>query len=448
MTDIRTLAGSFRRYPDPESSTDPAVSALIGHLRTLSAGPSMRADFRSELHAQLVAVTPRLVAEGVADDEAAPTGRFHSGWRWLHTRASLMSMRRPIAVVGSLMVVFALLLTGAVWMSSRTLPGDSLYGLKRASENVQLSLISGDGARGREYLSLATKRAKEVSSLLSKSAAFAVGTGPQAMSGLNSHTAGLIADTLAAADSDLRSGSRLLTGQAVHNTSNGPLVTLRGWAPGQVARLHVVVNRVAAGSLHQRALASEQLVQRVLERANRLSRNIGCSCLRGTSTDDLGPLPCQSACNPPVPVTTPNPGTKPAPTGVPSIPPTSSPGRVTSPATSPASRPSGAATLPPIPGLPGSGGASTGHTSGAPSGTGGLSAQPPSSSPVSPDHRRQLRVAGHAGSDRPGTGLVRPEPAPVTTHTLSVSRRLPRGQLWQPEAPRGTAWPRRRWTTH
>ncbi len=388
MTDIRALAGRFRRHPDPESSTDPVISALIGHLHALPAGPSMRADFRAELHAQLVAVTPRLVAEGVADVEASPADRFHSGWRWLRTRASRMPMRRPIAVVGSLVVVFALLLTSAVWISSRTLPGDSLYGLKRASENVQLSLISGDGARGREYLSLARKRANEVSSLLSKSSAFALGTGPQAMGGLNPHTASLIADTLSAADNDLRNGTRLLTGQAVHNTSNGPLITLSGWAPSQVARLRAIVNRVPAGSVRQRALASEQLAQRVLERADRLSRDIGCTCLRATSTDDLGPLPCQSACNPQAPPSTPNPGTKPAPSGIPSIPPTSSPGRVSGPATTPPSRSGGAATIPPIPGLPGSGAttgrSSGGRTSGAPSGTGGLPTQPPPGLPSAP----------------------------------------------------------------
>ncbi len=163
MADFRALAGRLRRYPDPESSTDPVVSALIGHLRALPAGPSMRADFRAELRAQLVAATPRLVAEGVAaDDSPATTDRLRAAWQSLRAGASRIPMRRPLAVVGSLVVIFGLLLAGAVWMSSRTLPGDSLYGLKRASENVQLSLISGDGARGREYLSLAKKRASEV----------------------------------------------------------------------------------------------------------------------------------------------------------------------------------------------------------------------------------------------------------------------------------------------
>jgi hypothetical protein len=341
MADIRALAGRFGHYPDPESSTDPVISALIGQLRALPAGPALRADFRSELHAQLVAVTPRLVAEGVASPDVAAKHRtpVQRGWGRLRTAASRMPMRRPLAVVASLVVVFGLLLSGAVWLSSHTLPGDSLYGLKRASENVQLSLISGDGARGREYLALAKRRVNEATSLLSKASASAAGVGPQAAGGVNPHTASLVAATLSAADADLRNGSRLLTGQAVHNTSDGPLKTLSSWSPHQIARLRVVADRVPSGSLHHRVLASEQLAQRVLDRAHRLAVDLGCNCLRSTSSDDLGPLPCQGVCNPVQPAT-PGPGTTPSPAPRPSVAPSSSGGTVTRPSTS-------APTLPP-----------------------------------------------------------------------------------------------------
>ena len=385
MADFRALAGRLRRYPDPETSTDPVVSALIGHLRALPAGPSMRADFRAELRAQLVAATPRLVAEGVAaDDSPATTDRLRAAWQSLRAGASRIPMRRPLAVVGSLVVIFGLLLAGAVWMSSRTLPGDSLCGLKRASENVQLSLISGDGARGREYLSLARKRASEVTSLLSKASASAAGAGPQASGGINEHAASLVADTLDAADSDLRNGTRLLTGQAVHNTSNGPLATLSAWAPGQIARLSAAADRIPAGSLHQRAVASKQLAERVFERANQLSRDMGCNCLRSTSTDDLGPQPCQGACNP-APAKSPNPGTKPGQSPMPSVAPSSSPGRVGGPTSAPRSQSTGPLGPPTVSGSPPTGQSGAGGTTGrSSSGLPGLPSPPgnPSSGPI------------------------------------------------------------------
>src|SRR5690348_11712642 len=177
MADLRSFVAALRRYPDPLASGDPMVGALVARLSSLPSQPSP--GFREELRAQLVAVAPRLVAEGLATDPGAdsatvrPNGRVHAAWR----RAPF---RRPLAVVGTLVVIFAVLLTGAVWLSSGTLPGDSLYGLKRASENVQLSLTSGDSARGKEYLTLAKRRVNEVSKLLSKASALAVGSGANA----------------------------------------------------------------------------------------------------------------------------------------------------------------------------------------------------------------------------------------------------------------------------
>src|SRR5439155_23146175 len=61
------------------------------------------------------------------------------------------ALRRPLVAIASAAAVLVLLLGVAVWMSSSSLPGDSLYGVKRASENVQLSLASGDAEKGRTY---------------------------------------------------------------------------------------------------------------------------------------------------------------------------------------------------------------------------------------------------------------------------------------------------------
>ncbi len=161
MIDIRTLVSNgLRRYPDPDVSADPLIRTIVGQLRALPT-PAPSPGFREELRAQLIAVTPRLVAEGVTAGRPARTARKPH-----RATAPRVPIRRPAAVMGTLLLLFVMLLAGGVWMSSHTLPGDSLYGLKRASENVQLSLTGGDGARGRQYLALAKKRANEVSGLL------------------------------------------------------------------------------------------------------------------------------------------------------------------------------------------------------------------------------------------------------------------------------------------
>jgi hypothetical protein len=296
MADRHSLAAALRRYPDPVASADPVLSTLVTRLASLPA-PIPSPGFREELRAQLMAVTPRLVAEGLTPAAGAAVragrvpGRMRATWQ-------RVPMRRPLAVLGTLVVIFGVLLTGAVWLSSNTLPGDSLYALKRAGENVQLSLTSGDAARGKEYLTFAERRAGEVEKLLSQPAALAGGAGPHAGAGISQHTSKLVTETLADADSDIRSASRLLTGQSVRAASTDPLQALLTWTPDQVTRLKAIVERIPAGSLYVRAVASEQLAERVLDRAARLHATIGCRCLNETSSDDLGPLPCTLPCNP------------------------------------------------------------------------------------------------------------------------------------------------------
>ncbi len=327
MADLRSLVGVLRRYRDPASSTDPLISSLLHRLATVPPPPGPSPDFTAQLHAQLVAVTPRLVAEGAPGTDQ-PRAR-----RWRHLRR--FPLRRPIAVFGALVVIFALLLGGAVWLSSGSLPGDSLYGLKRASENVQLSLAGGTGARAKEYLSLAKRRANEVSALLSRASALAAGPGPQAADGISARNAKLITDTLGDADSDLRNASRLLTEQAVNNRSADPLQVLLGAVPDQVSRLGSIVSRIPPGPLHDRAHGSEQLATRVVDRANRLRADLGCSCLTGTSADDLGPLPCTTPCAAPrtTPATPHSPGSTPSGSSGPGSAPPSSGGAPAPPTT-------------------------------------------------------------------------------------------------------------------
>lgn len=268
-------------------------SDLITRLRSLPVGPRPDPAFRSELRSQLVSITARVVAES-ATEASAVAGR---GAR-LATQSSrrarvgvLRALRRPLLAFATAAAVLVMLLGVAVWISSSSLPGDSLYGVKRASENVQLSLAGGDAEKGRTYLDLARNRVNEAIDLLGRPNAVA-GSGTLAAGAVNAHTAKLVTQTLASADSDSRSGMQLLGKSAVANMSADPLSKLDTWLPEQTRLLADVLARVPAGALHDRAQASADLLRRVSTRTDGLKKNIGCPCLSQSVSDDLGPVPC------------------------------------------------------------------------------------------------------------------------------------------------------------
>jgi len=295
------LSASLRRYEDPAHSADPRIRELVVALATLDPAPAPRAHFRAELRAQLVAVAPRLIAEGpaieqqrpanaaLAQPQAAPTRRAKvgvaAGW------TTRISIGRPLATITAVIAIFAMLLGGAVWVSKKALPGDTLYALKRANENVRLSTANGDAAKGKVYLSLAKTRADEVEALLSRSSAIAPGAGPSAATGVNAHTAKLITSTLGLADTEVRNAAQLLGGQAVRHNSADSLSIMTGWAPGQIQRLQSITDRLGSGATHDRALASTRLAAAALLRAQRLNAMLGCNSLDSAATDELGPVP-------------------------------------------------------------------------------------------------------------------------------------------------------------
>lgn len=315
---VSMLGGSLRRHEDPERSADPRIRRIVAELRTLEPAPAPRAHFRAELRSQLVAVAPRLIAEGTHDEAPGRRAAAHADAtsRSLADRLAAVSGRlrgrplgRPIAIVTAVIAVFALLLGGAVLVSKKALPGDTLYALKRANENVQLSLTSGDTARGKAYLSFASTRAQEAGELLQRSSALAAGPGSTAAAGINANTQKLVAGTLNSADDDTRNASKLLGGEAVRNGSTAPLTAITTWAPGQLTKLQAVVDRIPAGALHDRAASSVQLVRAATARAQALHALSGCSCLGSAATDALGPVPCPVCDLPQSPAPTPTPGT-------------------------------------------------------------------------------------------------------------------------------------------
>jgi len=299
-------------------------SDLITRLRSVPVGPRPDQGFKSELRSQLVSITARVVAES-ATEATAVAGRGARLAAKSSRRAGvgvLRAARRPLLTLAAAAAVLVMLLGVAVWMSSGSLPGDSLYGVKRASENVQLSLASGDAEKGRTYLDLARNRVNEAIDLLGRPNALA-GSGTIAAGAVNAHTAKLVTQTLGSADSDSRSGMQLLGKSAVAQMSADPLSKLDSWLPEQASKLADILARVPAGALHDRAQASAKLLQRVAARAESLKKNIGCPCLSQAVSDDLGPVPCKpctSLNGPAAPGSQQSSAPSPAPSGLPNLP--------------------------------------------------------------------------------------------------------------------------------
>jgi hypothetical protein len=275
------------RSASPAAPEGELEGQLITRLRNLPTPPAPDAQFKADLRSQLVSITSRIVAESTTDESTVGATNLHRRRRAAGAAGVLQAMRRPVLAFGAAATVLVLMLGLAVWRSGGSLPGDSLYGVKRASENVKLSMASGDAAKGRTYLDLATKRAKEVLQLLGQPTQSAGAVNP-----IDAHTASLVTQTLASADSDSRSGMQLIGRSTVADMSAAPLTKLAVWLPAQRSRLTEASTGLPAGTLRTRAQNSLALLLRIETRAADLKSKIGCPCLAQANSDDLGPVPC------------------------------------------------------------------------------------------------------------------------------------------------------------
>ena len=282
---VSMLGGPLRRYEDPARSRDPRIREIVTALATLEPAPAPRAHFRAELRAQLVAVTPRLVAE--PETEKAPVGR-HAAHAPGVRRSILSGIRlsRPLAAVAATVVVLAMILGGAVLISKNAQPGDKLYGLKRASESAQLALAPNASARAKLRLNFASNRLDEVASLLPG------GTNASGIANVSPHIVSLVDSTLASADSDVMSASQTLGAQAIQNNSPAPLDALDQLGAG---RAHPAAEdrRPPAGRRRTRSRAGDLLTgEPGLHPGHRCCRpRLGCACLHSAPSDQPRPDP-------------------------------------------------------------------------------------------------------------------------------------------------------------
>jgi hypothetical protein len=338
---IDALAGALDGPAGAAVAAEPAVvplRALAEQLQALPLGP--RPEFRDALRTRLMAVAAVAEPDLAAPLFASPAERARAwveGWRVQRSLAATAA--GMAAVVG---------IAGVGVASSRSLPGDPFYGVKRGAEGVQLSLARGDVAKGERHLQFAETRLEEVARLVGEDVAL----GSAGLTALGGSTAERVTDALADMDEATSRGTRLLTEAYREDRDADPLKTLAAFAKRQKSGLAEVLPALPAAA-RPAAEESLALIADVEMRAAALLNNGVCGqeCAPApvspspsatpqpqpqpepTSTDSLGPQPCSCSPEPqPEPTATSEPQPEPSRT--------SSPTPSSSPSPSPSSEPS------------------------------------------------------------------------------------------------------------
>ncbi|MDQ1643061.1 MAG: hypothetical protein QOJ90_2412 [Actinomycetota bacterium] len=197
------------------------LEPLVRVAATLRPAPLEPAsDFRSELRARLVAETERAVAPLVVPQP----------------RTGGTATARPPRMRQAVAALVATTLVGGVGVaaaSTRAVPGDALYGLKRGIESAELSLARSDMSRGRELLEQADHRLSEAEALA------ASGSADEAT------TRGHIRAALEDLDTTLRAGADALNRSYRDTGDAAALTVLDGVVTGQRQRVDALIARLA-----------------------------------------------------------------------------------------------------------------------------------------------------------------------------------------------------------
>jgi hypothetical protein len=135
-----SVASCLTRYPQHAAELKPLLETMKAARAagSLSPDPSFRAHARYEFRSALY-------------DSMSPKKRPALGWQWRW------------ATIISTAGVFLLTSTGGVVAaSSNSMPGQTLYQVKRTIENVQLTMTPSQVAKARLYAALADRRVSEI----------------------------------------------------------------------------------------------------------------------------------------------------------------------------------------------------------------------------------------------------------------------------------------------
>lgn len=289
----------------PENSATASMVAIVDALRGMDfdVGPTERS--RARLRQRLVAMAA-VRTSAPPQARAARTRQLPGLSGGLHRARApgwQLAGRRAIGAVLALSLVVA----GAgilTLIAQNSIPGDTLYALKRGTEQAQLALAANDREQGTELLGFATTRLAELDQLLdSPVAQLTLGSAAGIVTASGSVVgaapdADLLIDTMETMDRQTIEGTHALTTAAVDEVSVATLQFVGEWGIGQFEELDGLTGRMPEAA-QTRAEESKDLLQRVVMRLEALARVIECDCLDDeANTDDLGPLPCLTCSEP------------------------------------------------------------------------------------------------------------------------------------------------------
>lgn len=238
--------------------------------------PSPDPAFRDALRQRLVAVAS---VQGDLPDSARVRGRGLAS-------ISYRMQRRVAAVTGA--VAVATSFAGVGVAAAHSLPGDPFYGVKRATESVQLWIARGDEAKGKRHLEFAATRLAEARSLPANS----------------SH----LTSTLSAMDAETKVGSSELITAYQSSHSTAPLADLVTFTHSQVLGLTKLAATLPA-DLKAREAASINLLGSVAVQVKKVANGACILC-----TPDAVPTPSarHTSSPKPAPRVSQHPTTKPS----------------------------------------------------------------------------------------------------------------------------------------
>jgi len=268
-----------RAVEDPESGNDFAAElALVGGLRELGMSESLDEETRRRIRAGIV---ERLSEPAELAEEPVE--------------------RRRHSAIGGLLVAAAAVLIAlgglGMLLSKDALPGDPLYGIKRAGESTALGLTFGQQAKAEKHLQFADNRLEELAELKDSG-----GDSADYLTGLTDF------------ETDARAGVAQLTALATSN-SGEQLASLRKWAQESAGQLYAESAAIPAAAVG-RFSAMQSLLADIETRVTALSQRLGCYSITSGASDALGALPADGDCD-----QRPEPGgTQPSSGGTPSEP--------------------------------------------------------------------------------------------------------------------------------
>ena len=160
-----TLDQCLRSYPENAKELEPLLRTALVAKMASSIQP--RAEFKARARHEFQSVLQRMEVE---KSQRAPFFRWH--WRWQSGWA--------IAMIAVIMVILAG--GGTVAAASNSMPGDTLYPVKLATEQVQMAFTFVDVGKAELNARLADKRVEEIVNAASKGDAKSVQISAQHLS--------------------------------------------------------------------------------------------------------------------------------------------------------------------------------------------------------------------------------------------------------------------------